>query len=204
MQNKPRTLVSLLAIVLAVASYATATSFDEALLNKLKADIDSNANASAAVKTFVKEKLIPLCTNEVFAAQVANQNAKNVSLNQIKSIDEQSNGVEQINGAVSQMDQLTQSNASNAEESASSSAELKNQASELSQIIDELKAIVGSNSSGVIKTEQPAISSQIGEMRSSGPDLKEIPSASSDQEESEKVLKPEKVIPFDDKDLMNF
>ena len=63
---------------------------------------------------------------------------------------------------------------------------------------------MGSNTSGIIKTEQPAVSSQNGETRSAGPDLKEIPSASPDKKESEKALNPEKVIPFDDKELMNF
>jgi len=56
---------------------------------------------------------------------------------------EQSAGIEQINTAVGQMDQVTQSNAANAEESASASEELSAQAEELNNMVRELQAVVG-------------------------------------------------------------
>ncbi len=56
--------------------------------------------------------------------------------------DEQSKGIEQITTAVSQMDKVTQSNASNAEESASSSEELFAQAKELNEMVNVLVGIV--------------------------------------------------------------
>ncbi len=40
-------------------------------------------------KGFIKARLLPLCTNKVFAQEVAGQNAKGVSLDEIKKIDEQ-------------------------------------------------------------------------------------------------------------------
>ena len=55
---------------------------------------------------------------------------------------EQSQGIDQINKAVSQMDQVTQANAASAEESASAAEELSAQAEELSSIVEELQAII--------------------------------------------------------------
>jgi methyl-accepting chemotaxis protein len=61
---------------------------------------------------------------------------------------EQAQGIEQINTAVGQMDQITQSNAANAEESASASEELSAQAEQLSGMVDQLQNIVGGSSNG--------------------------------------------------------
>ncbi len=60
---------------------------------------------------------------------------------------EQSQGIEQINTAVTQMDSTTQSNAANAEESASASEEMSAQAEELNNIVGELQALVGGTAS---------------------------------------------------------
>jgi hypothetical protein len=57
--------------------------------------------------------------------------------------DEQARGIEQVNTAVAQMDQVTQSNAANAEESASASEELSAQAHDLTDVVEALAAIVG-------------------------------------------------------------
>jgi methyl-accepting chemotaxis protein len=55
---------------------------------------------------------------------------------------EQSQGIEQINTAVTQMDSVTQTNAANAEETASASEELSAQAEELNSMVLELTIIV--------------------------------------------------------------
>ncbi len=55
---------------------------------------------------------------------------------------EQSRGVSEINTAVAQLDNVTQSNAANAEESASASEELSGQARELNVMVQVLAAIV--------------------------------------------------------------
>lgn len=60
---------------------------------------------------------------------------------------EQSQGISQVNAAVSQMDQVTQGTAANAEESASASEELSSQAAELKNMITVLVGIVGGASS---------------------------------------------------------
>jgi len=75
------------------------------LVEKLTADIDGLApvlpddvkeedKAKLAeefdlLKAFVKVRLVPLCTNKTFAQEVSGQNAKQVSLDEIKKIDEE-------------------------------------------------------------------------------------------------------------------
>jgi methyl-accepting chemotaxis protein/methyl-accepting chemotaxis protein-1 (serine sensor receptor) len=56
---------------------------------------------------------------------------------------EQSRGIEQIGGAVGQMEQVTQRNAANAEESAAASEELSSQAQALKGIAGALRLLVG-------------------------------------------------------------
>jgi methyl-accepting chemotaxis protein len=60
-----------------------------------------------------------------------------------KASTEQSQGVDQINNAVSQMDKVTQTNASSAEECASASQELSAQAQQVQAMVDQLVAMVG-------------------------------------------------------------
>lgn len=75
------------------------------LVDKLQAEIDQLATLMpdnvaeedkskiteefGLLKSFVKKTLVPLCTNKVFVQQVAGQNAKNVSLEDIQKIDKQ-------------------------------------------------------------------------------------------------------------------
>ena len=65
---------------------------------------------------------------------------------------EQSQGVEQINVAISQMDKVTQQNAANAEESASASEELNAQAKSMNEIVGQLVALVDGANNGSITT----------------------------------------------------
>jgi methyl-accepting chemotaxis protein len=62
---------------------------------------------------------------------------------------EQSQGIGQINIAVSEMDKVVQQNAANAEESASASEEMNAQAEQMKGFVDDLVALVGSNSKNV-------------------------------------------------------
>jgi len=59
--------------------------------------------------------------------------------------EEQAQGVDQVNTAVSQMDKVTQSGASNAEQTAAASEELNAQAKQLSGMVECLTALVGIN-----------------------------------------------------------
>ena len=87
-----RTNLATLAILAIAALFTSATlafSPDEALLSKLRAEIDGNSAASSAMKSFAKSVLLPLCTNPVLVAETAAQNAKATPLSEIQSIDEQ-------------------------------------------------------------------------------------------------------------------
>ena len=61
---------------------------------------------------------------------------------------EQSQGIDQVNTAVTQMDKVTQQNAANAEESASASEELSAQAESMNQAVQDLVALVGGADGG--------------------------------------------------------
>ncbi len=77
--------------------------------------------------------------------------------------DEQAQGVEQVNVAVGQMDQVTQQNASNAEESSSASEELASQAQEMQNIVQDLNSIVhGAKANLIITKPQQQASRQSG------------------------------------------
>ena len=65
---------------------------------------------------------------------------------------EQAQGVDQVNKAVTQMESVTQQNATSAEESASASEELKVQADSMREIVRELSELVNGAKS-VLKTE---------------------------------------------------
>jgi methyl-accepting chemotaxis protein len=63
-----------------------------------------------------------------------------------KASEEQAQGVDQVNTAVSQMDKVTQQNAAGAEESASAAEELSAQAQTVKGMVDELSFMVGGSS----------------------------------------------------------
>src|SRR5262249_19737560 len=60
---------------------------------------------------------------------------------------EQAKGIDQINTAITQMDQVTQSNSASAEESASAAEELDSQAASLKDMVSRLQELVGSTNS---------------------------------------------------------
>ena len=128
---------------------------------------------------------------------------------------EQSQGIDQINTAVAQMDQVVQANASNAEESASASEELSAQARELKEIVNQLVVIVKGASEG----------GHYSDLHSSGPEQKTFaktakpvhnvlpahkvpgiksPSKIKNTGEEHKVVKPEDVIPLNEEELKGF
>ena len=71
---------------------------------------------------------------------------------------EQSQGIAQVNTAVTQMDKVTQSNAANAEESASAAEELNAQADALKEAVSELLQLVDgrqANQAGLVRASAP-------------------------------------------------
>ena len=82
-------------------------------------------------------------TNEAFGevAESARKVAELVSEIAAAS-KEQSQGIEQVNTAVTEMDKVTQTNAANAEESAAASEELNAQAEQMKHFVNELVLLV--------------------------------------------------------------
>ena len=69
---------------------------------------------------------------------------------------EQNQGIDQVNVAVTQMDKVTQSNAANAEESASAAEELNAQAESMKDAVGDLLRLVdGQNAAGTTNSQQP-------------------------------------------------
>jgi methyl-accepting chemotaxis protein len=69
---------------------------------------------------------------------------------------EQSQGIGQVTTAVSQMDQVTQTNAGNAEETAAAAEELNSQAAQLKESVARLSALTGVSERGDLPAETPA------------------------------------------------
>jgi methyl-accepting chemotaxis protein len=115
---------------------------------------------------------------------------------------EQSQGIEQVNKAVMEMDKVVQQNAANAEESASSSQEMRSQAEGIEQMILNLRSFVGAGSNSRLES-QPKQPNQ--GLPKSMPKLKRTPQDSDKKVKpleptpiDSKAVNPEQVIPLDD------
>ena len=126
---------------------------------------------------------------------------------------EQSQGIDQVNTAVSEMDKIVQKNAANAEESASASEELTSQAQELSAMVDQLVGIVGGAGEGGRQTTSASSKPKThAQAKSAAPHaaekihaaLQHHAPAKVEKKPVAKVAKAEEVIPLDDKELSKF
>ena len=148
--------------------------------------------------------------------------------------DEQAQGVNQINVAVSQVDKVTQANAAISEEAASASEELSGQANEINSLIRDLALIVGASQAGpatgggrrrpqpkpaAVDRPQPKLAAKAlpaapagkgGGKSASRPVPSGIPAAGKAKSaaqaggEDKKSKKAQDVIPFDDDDFEDF
>jgi hypothetical protein len=84
---KYRDFIRVVIVILIASSVGLAQTAAE-VVARVTADLDSST-ASDAVKAYVKDNLIPLCTNSVLVAETKSQNARNISLSEIQSIDQQ-------------------------------------------------------------------------------------------------------------------
>lgn len=84
MRLLPLVAALLLAVPLAAADSPAVT----ALKGALAAAIDANPAAGDKVKAFAKDKLLPLTTDEVWLRETKAQNARKVSLDEIRKIDD--------------------------------------------------------------------------------------------------------------------
>ncbi len=111
---------------------------------------------------------------------------------------EQAQGVDQVNKAVLEMEQVTQHNAAGAEECASAAEQMSSQSAEVKRMVDQLVGIVGgqvSTASGVI-AQQPA---QRARRRLQGAPPQQV--AVADSAQSQRATPPQ---PEEDQTLNNF
>jgi methyl-accepting chemotaxis protein len=157
-----------------------------------------NADAGVQVTTEVAKNLAGIKEN---AGKVATLIAEIAAASK-----EQSQGIDQVSTAVTEMDKVVQQNAANAEESASAAEELSSQAEEVNGMVSELNAIVTGNA--MVATERKMLA---GPARRGAPALargekKALPAARKAPAPAPAHAKarPEAVIPLDDKDLKDF
>jgi uncharacterized phage infection (PIP) family protein YhgE len=132
------------------------------------------------------------------------------------SSQEQANGISQVNTAVAEMDQVTQSTAASAEESASAAEEMNAQAQQMRGFVEELAVLVGlgGSTSSVSAPERSVGVSQrktallppsvkIGASRAMPPRMNALPppagngGSPSRRTRKSAGLRPEEIIPFD-------
>ncbi|MBN1982219.1 MAG: MCP four helix bundle domain-containing protein [Chitinivibrionales bacterium] len=173
---------------------------------------ESVKNADGGVK-------IALDVNKSFESIVSSVKKVNDLIAEIAAASqEQSQGIDQVNTAVAQMDKVTQQNAANAEESASSSEELSSQAQELASMIAQFQitstydgpgakvALTSATTPAVSKVSHHTKSYKGNERRkSSSLHLKHSEGNSATMTASAaKEVTPEDIIPLGDEDLKDF
>jgi methyl-accepting chemotaxis protein len=120
---------------------------------------------------------------------------------------EQSQGIDQVNKAMGDVDQVTQQNAANAEESAAVSEELAAQADQMKVMVNELLALIGGNA-GTRKVRQAqAASGPAGNQAPAG--RRPVAAARAQQAPAPKAASrkrpdPKQIIPLETEDFRDF
>ena len=109
---------------------------------------------------------------------------------------EQSQGIQQINTAMGQIDTVTQSNAANAEEGAAASEELSAQTESLKEIVSDLVALV--EGGGKKQTAAMLSAPVVGKVDSQK--LLDMETTPQKKTKDKQAQKPNEVIPFDEDD----
>ena len=125
----------------AVAAKETAEKIDTAIANSQRGS-QNCANVDEALKSI----LTKIVETDMLVAEIAS------------AADDQSKGIEQINAAIVQLDQLTQANAANSQQSATTAEELRAQTEALNTVVDALAKLVGS---GVADGRSPKPNGQV-------------------------------------------
>ncbi len=117
----------------------------------------------------------------------------------------QAEGVDQVANAMSQMDEVVQQNASSAEGAASASEELASQAEVLKGMVGELKKLItGSAEYAAVVSTKLSGPERRAALKRAEPKISTKELEKETRKEGPKLLKPEEVIPFDDKEIRDF
>ncbi len=118
---------------------------------------------------------------------------------------EQAQGIEQVNTAVTEMDNVTQQNAATAEESASASEKMNAQAEQMKSIVDELATLVGgsrndagSRSTDIAKAPKKIVQKPLTTL------AKKVKAKAVVDDHQAQAVSPEQVIPLDEEDFKDF
>jgi methyl-accepting chemotaxis protein len=144
-------------------------------------------------------------TNEAFQEVSINTSKVGELVGEIaEASKEQSQGIEQVNIAVTEMDKITQQNAANAEESASASEEMSGQAAQMKDMIQELVDLVGGNHNGNGKSPSNTQISDIQNIAIETAAPEAPVKAKMLMNEKSKPSTPDQIIPMDDDDFQDF
>ena len=162
---------------------------------------DTAALIEGTVKKVNDGSQLVTTTNEAFKKVAESSGKVGTLVAEIaQASKEQSNGIDQVNIAISEMDKVVQQNAANAEESASAAEEMSAQAEQLKEYVDELVVLVTgrknetSRSSAVHNLNHPMKTISL---NSSKPKAVQKTKKTMLAHKTNEV-RPEQVIPFDD------
>lgn len=168
-----------------------------ALIKEAQGNTEKGVAVSAEVEDVLKQSVQKDIT-EVFGQAVEATEKVTTLMGEIAtSSEQQARGIEQINEALAQMEDVTQKNAANAEESAAASSDMNEQAQVLQTHVKTLTNIVVSNSSEVVRKSHDHVSAEKTKKENHANKVKEANS----QKDGDKY---EQVIPLSDDDFGDF
>ena len=135
-------------------------------------------------------------TNNAFTQVAASSSKVGDIVSEISEASrEQSNGIEQVNVAITEMDRVVQQNAANAEQSAAASEEMSAQAEQLKEYVDDLVVLVTGKKEEIHNTPPHHA------MKSIAPKTGSVIHTNKKQLTAKSInVRPDQVIPFDDDD----
>jgi methyl-accepting chemotaxis protein len=158
------------------------------------------------VKRISEGSELVIKTNEAFSGVTSSSAKVGELVEEIAAAsNEQAQGIEQINSAVTDMDKVTQQNAASAEESASASEQMNAQAEEMKGMVESLIMLVeGTKKTNGTNTNIHQIAVRKSPLKARKPkNLKPAPKAKVKSVDHQQV-NPEQIIPFDDDDFKDF
>jgi len=171
---------------------------------------DAAKNTSGLIEGTVKKiqegSDLVLKANEAFTAVSTSASKVGELVGEIAAASqEQSQGIDQINKAVAEMDKVTQSTAASAEESASASEEMNAQAEQMKQVAYTLTSIIGGSSNDSVNASRGSlpVKKSLGRVLSATSARigtgKELASS-----RKSLIVGPEQVIPLEDERFKDF
>jgi methyl-accepting chemotaxis protein len=167
---------------------------------------DAAKNTSGLIEGTVKKiqegSDLVVKANEAFAAVSTSASKVGELVGEIAAASqEQSQGIDQINKAVAEMDKVTQSTAASAEESASASEEMNAQAEQMKQVAYTLATIIGGSSHNPVNAGRGSLPAK----KSLGKALSAISAGTGiTSSQKSRIIGPEQVIPLEDGRFKDF